>query len=438
MLQSNFKITLITIGEELLLGLTENTHLSYIGDQLRSRGISLTKSLVISDTSKDIEKDFLEAWEESDLVITTGGLGPTVDDLTKESIATALKETLVFDEGIAEQISSYFVQKKKETPENSLKQAYKFKDCEILPNEFGTAPGLYLNKGDKHLVMLPGPPSELRPIFETHVLPLLEECSLLNNKESYIQIRTIGVGESILETKLTPVFSEYENLSVAFCAHNGHVDIRLSFPKMSDDDQLLEAAKKCKTVLGLDFLCFGHDSLEKVVSNLMRRNGGTLAIAEGCTGGMLSSGITDIPGAAKFYLGGLTCYSIQSKIDLLHVPEDMIQQHSSISNEVAIAMASGVAEVFEAEYTLSTTGYSGPKGQENAVTQGVIYIGLHTNQGIWAKKLELEGNRQTIKKRVTLESLDWLRRILLEIPEDNREYLELRKESNEILDSFSS
>lgn len=439
MFPSQHKITLITLGEELLLGLTENSHLTYIGSQFRKRGITLYRNITISDSSEDIEEQFAAAWADSDLVITTGGLGPTIDDRTKESIASALQEDLVFDESIARRITEQFEKKDRTVTKNILKQAYRLENSEEIPNDSGTAPGLYLNKDNKHLIMLPGPPSELRPMFENYVFPILEKHGLVCGKEHYLQIRTIGLGESFLENKLDVIFSKYENLLVAYCAHNGHVDIRLSFAEEHyEEESLLEIAEKCKSALGLDFLCFGHDSLEKVVSNLLRRNGGSLAVAEGCTGGMLSNAFTDIPGAAKFYLGGLTCYSNQSKIDLLHVPEDMIHQHSSISDEVAVAMASGVAEVFESDFALSTTGYSGPKGEQNVNSRGIIYIGLHTNEGIWSRKLELRGDRQAIKKRTTLEALDWLRRILLETPNDDLEHLALKNESNNILKMFSN
>lgn len=434
---SNQKITLINLGEELLLGLTENTHLTYIGSQFRKRGIALNRSITISDSCEEIASQFAIAWEQSDLVITTGGLGPTIDDRTKESIALVLGEELVIDKISEERISEIFRKKNRTITENVLKQAYRFKNGNTIPNDFGTAPGLHYETSGKHLIMLPGPPSELRPMLERHVLPLLEKLSIVGEKENYLQIRTIGIGESQLEMKLQPIFEGYDDLIIAYCAHNGHVDIRLSTNDTEyNEETIFEVAQKCLKELGQDFLCFGHDSLERVVSNLLRRNGGSLAVAEGCTGGMLSNAFTDIPGAAKFYLGGLTCYSNQSKIDLLHVPEDMIHQHSSISDEVAVAMAAGVAEVFEADYTLSTTGYSGPKGEIDAHTQGTIFISLHTNEGIWSKKLELSGNRQAIKKRVTLEALDWLRRTILETPDDNHEQSALREEAKNILKSF--
>ncbi|MEM9157716.1 MAG: competence/damage-inducible protein A [Verrucomicrobiota bacterium] len=412
-MNSKKSFMLITLGEELLLGLTANGHLTFVGEQLRKRGVSMKANFTISDEAEDIADYFSYCWERADVVITTGGLGPTVDDRTKEAISEVLGEALVFDDSILEMIQDRFASLGKKMTDNNKKQAYRPRSAEVLYNPNGTAPGLWLEKEGKVLIMLPGPPSELQPMILDQVLPKLEEIGYIEESENFIQLRTIGIGESALETRMAPLFEDYENLVVAYCAHHGQVDMRISFSDTEDHEALLEIAEECKRILGDDFLCFGHDSVAKVVSDILRSRDKSFAVAESCTGGQLSNAFTNIPGASKFFLGGIVCYSNDTKIDLLDVPEEMIQQHTAVSAEVAIAMASGVSEALEAEYTLSITGYAGPLGGDDDKPVGTLFIGLHTPTGIWSKRIRSFGTRQAIKTRAVNAALDWLRRELI-------------------------
>ena len=410
---------LITLGDELLLGLTPNGHLTFVGDQLRRRGVSMRANFTISDESDDIADYFRYCWDKTDVLITTGGLGPTVDDRTKEAISEVLGEELIFDNSILEMIQSRFDTLGMVMTENNKKQAYRPQNAEVFYNPNGTAPGLWLEKDGKILIMLPGPPNELQPMLMDQVMPKLEKIGYVEESENYIQLRTIGIGESSLETMMKPLFDEHPGVGIAYCAHHGQVDMRISFSDTETSDQLLELAQTCKEMLGDDFLCYGHDSVAIVVSDILRSRGKSFAIAESCTGGQLANAFTNIPGASKFFLGGVVCYSNDTKIDLLNVPEDMIQQHTAVSPEVAIAMASGVSEVLEAEYSVSVTGYAGPLGGEDGTPVGTIYIGLHTPTGIWAKKIKSFGTRQALKTRAVNAALDWLRRELISEQSDD-------------------
>ncbi|MDI1319420.1 MAG: molybdopterin-binding protein, partial [bacterium] len=251
---------LLTLGDELLLGLTANGHLTWIGAELGRRGVQLARNVTISDEAPAIAAQFRESWAQADVLITTGGLGPTCDDRTREVLAAALGQPLVFDPAIERAINDRFAKFGRVPTANNLKQAYKFERGEVLPNANGTAPGLWVEQDGKVLIMLPGPPNEMRPMFTEQVVPRLTQMGLLAESEAYIQIRTAGVGESALETKFQPLFDRLPGISIAFCAHLGQVDCRISSPDgQYAMDILRSLADDCAALLGDDFVGFGHD-----------------------------------------------------------------------------------------------------------------------------------------------------------------------------------
>lgn len=416
------RFELITLGDELLLGLTANGHLTFIGSQLGRRGVMLARNVTVTDDADIIARQFRESWAQSDVIITTGGLGPTCDDRTREAIAQVLGLTLVFDSSIEKAIAERFARLGRKMTANNLKQAYRFKEGEVIPNANGTAPGLWVVIDGKVLCMLPGPPNELQPMFIEQVLPRLAALGYIYTREAYVQLRTAGLGESALEMKLQPVFDRYgEILSIAFCAHQGQVDCRLSSPSgRFGESKLFEIASECASLLGEDFMCYGHDSLAQVCADMLRAREVTLAVAETATGGLLANAFTDICGAPKFFAGGWVCYSNQAKVELLDVPEDILSQHGAVSPENAVAMATGAAEKLGADYALAITGFAGPAGGCDANPIGTIYIALYSPQGVWSKKLSYPGPRPTIKVRAVNAALDWLRRELIRshIPAD--------------------
>ena len=405
---------LITLGEELLLGLTRNGHLTYIGDQLRQRGITLHSNYTISDENQDIDEQFVFCWERSDVLITTGGLGPTVDDRTKEAIADALGESLLFDESILESIEERFRQIGRPMSVNNRKQAYRPESAVPLENPNGTAPGLWLEKDGKILIMLPGPPNELQPMFENQVVPRLEKLGLIDQGESYLQIRSIGVGESALETELRPLFDRHENLAVAYCAHQGQVDCRISFPDSAErEEELHQIGEECRRLLGADFLGYGHDSLPEIVLNSLKKHNASLALAESFTGGQIANAITDIPGASTVFNGSVVCYSDEVKINVLGVPEETIRKNTAVSEPAAEAMAAGVAERLNSTYAISATGYAGPDGGTEEAPVGTIFLGLHSPCGTEVHRYCWKIGRLAIKRRALHTALDLLRRKLV-------------------------
>lgn len=402
---------LLTLGDELLLGLTVNSHLTWIGAELGRRGILMQRNVTITDEADAIAAQFRESWAKADVIITTGGLGPTCDDRTREVLAQALGQKLIFDPVIEQAIVARFARSNRVPTANNLKQAYKFERSQVLANANGTAPGLWVEQDGKVLIMLPGPPNELRPMFTEQVIPRLAALGLLAESEAYIQIRTAGVGESALETKFQPLFDRYPELSVAFCAHLGQVDCRISSPDGRYSMEALRGlANECAVLLDEDFVCFGHDTMVKVVGDQLRAQGRTLAVAESCTGGLLANSFTDVCGATKFFQGGIVSYSNDSKMLLLDCPECLLSQHGAVSAECAVAMATGVAEQLSSDFGVAITGFAGPTGGVGDNPVGTIYIGMHAPGGDWSKKLSYPGPRCAVKERAVTAAIDWLRR----------------------------
>lgn len=406
---------LMTIGDELLLGLTANGHLQFIGAELGARGVELRRNVTVTDDADEISAQFRESWERSDVVIATGGLGPTCDDRTREAIAVVLGQKLVFDPEIEKRLVERFALFGRKMTPNNLKQAMRFERGDVLQNANGTAPGLWVEQDGKVLCMLPGPPNELQPMFTEQVIPRLVRLGLVLGREAYVQLRTAGVGESLLETRLQPIFDRYgPRLGVAFCAHAGHVDCRLSSPGGELVVAEVEAiAEECARLLGEDFVTYGNDSLAKVCADLLRSQEKLLAVAETATGGLLANAFTGLCGASKFFSGGCVCYSNDSMMQLLDVPECLLLQHGAVSAEAAVAMATGAAEKLGADYGLAITGFAGSCGGPNENPVGTIHMALHAPQGVWSRKHSYPGPRATVKRRAVNASLDWLRRELV-------------------------
>ncbi len=412
---SSLRYELLTIGDELLLGLTANGHLTFIGAQLGARGVELRRNVTVTDNAEDIALQFRESWARSDVVLVTGGLGPTCDDRTREAIAGVLGQRLVFDPRIEKHIQDRFVLFGRKMTPNNLKQAQRFERGDVLPNANGTAPGLWVEQEGKVLCMMPGPPNELQPMFTEQVLPRLAKAGLVQDGAAYVQIRTAGIGESLLETKLQPIFEKHgPGLGIAFCAHSGHVDCRLSSPAGElGPAEVAKVASECAQLLGEDFVILGDDSLAKVCADALRAQEKRVAVAEMATGGLLANAFTDICGASKFFSGGCVCYSNDSVVQLLDVPECLLLQHGAASPEAAVAMATGAAEKLGADYALSITGFAGPCGGPNENPVGTIFVALHAPHGVWSRKVSYPGPRTTIQRRAVNAALDWLRRELV-------------------------
>ncbi len=407
------RVDVINLGDELLLGLRDNGHLSYLGRELKRHGLEIRRNFVVRDNAEDIQQVFKNAWEDADIVITTGGLGPTSDDLTRETIAKALGVKLEFVDSVRVELEARFARHGRTVTANNLKQCYVLDGAEALPNPNGTAPGILFKQDGKLLIMLPGPGNELRPMFERDVLPRLQEENFFALEEQYLQLRSFGVGESLLENKLRPILKSHPELKVGYCAHEGLVDVRLSLANGTGSLADLRATgEQCMELLGEDFVCFGNHSIAEIAMSHLRAHHQTIAIAESCTGGLLSNAFTDVPGASQTFMGSVVCYHEDTKIEHLGIPESILMQHDVVSAETAVALATGAAESFSSDYGLSTTGFAGPTGGSSREPVGTVYFGLHTPSGAWTHRVQFSGDRLTVKARAVNAAVDWLRRKL--------------------------
>ncbi len=408
------RFELLTLGDELLLGRTPNSHLGFVGGRLSQRGVALAANIVLPDDAKEIGRQLAQSWKRADVVITTGGLGPTCDDRTRDAVAKLLGQKLVFDKSVEKAMRARFAKFGWPMSDNNLKQAWRPVGAKVLPNPHGTAPGLWIEQDGKVLVMLPGPPHELEPMWANEVLPRLVRKQLLGKSETWIQLRTAGVGESALETRLQPLLAKYPEIEVAFCAHPWAVDVRFGWRNAAAGAKRARLlADEAKILLGDDVFAEGNDSLSEAIADLLRLDEKRLAVAESGTGGMLATRFLDLPGSTKFFQGGVLCYRNAAKIILLDLPECLLEQHGAISAEIAAAMASGVSEKLVADYGLSITCCTGSSGCCDAKSAGTVFVGLHTPEGVWCRKLEYPAAIGAVRARSITAALDWLRRELL-------------------------
>ena len=408
---SKLKIEVLNLGDELLNGIRLNGHLTHFGEAFAERGLQVNRASQIPDDIDLIVQGLEQAWNFADVILVTGGLGPTSDDKTRDAVAKFLGAELKFSEKIEAEILDLFARRKRVMTDNNLRQCYVVDGAEVLENPNGTAPGQYIFKDNKHLFLLPGPSNELYPMFAKEVLERLEKLELLAPEDKYIQIRTSGLGESMLEQKVMPVLAEYPGIGVGYCAHLGLVDLRISkgVSKLTRD-QLQDVAEACKDELGPDFICFGDMTIAEVVYQQLRATDRSFSTAESCTGGLLSNAVTDVPGASKTFAGSVVCYNNDAKIQMLDVPEELLQQHGAVSRECAIAMVTGAAERFGSDFALSITGFAGPTGGTENDPVGTIYIGYYSPSGVWSRKETFIGDRNSIKTRAVHAAMDLMRR----------------------------
>ena len=414
------EIELINTGSELLLGRVLNTHQQWLGETLSDAGYILTRQETVPDTAEAICEAVKVALGRADLVITTGGLGPTSDDITRERIAGMLARPLHYDEAIAEHITSFFARRARPMPESVLVQAQVPEGAVVFSNEHGTAPGLAMElsgTGDggspPWLVMLPGPPRELRPMVEAQVMPFIQRELPLAAAFHCRTLRSMGIGESMVEdqllTRLRPLMDQ--GLDLGFCARTGQVDIRLCghgdvVPGLIDEAEALIRGEFGKYIYGTD-----GESIAQVVVEQLIENGETIAVAESCTGGFLGHHITGIPGASAVFLGGVLSYSNELKQKLLGVRGETLEQHGAVSKAVAMEMAEGARAATGADHALSVTGIAGPGGGSPEKPMGTVWLGLASaGQRPLAIRKHHPYDRETFKQVTVNQSLELLRR----------------------------
>jgi nicotinamide-nucleotide amidase len=380
-------VELINTGSELMLGRVLNTHQQWLCRQLADMGWVVTRQVAIADSVGDIERAVREGLARADLVIATGGLGPTSDDITRDVIARMFGKKLRQDPAVLAQIRHFFEIRNRSMPEGTHVEALVPEGAVVLPNAFGTAPGLALEArpnpfrdGGKPswLIMLPGPPRELRPMFTDSVVPLLRR--VLPPVDSFVcrTLRTTGLGESTVEEKVAgPLHAEVEaGLELGYCARPGQVDVRLAARGAEAADLVRRSEKIVREKVGLHVYGLDDTDLESVIIRLLTERKATLALAESCTGGCIAHRLTNVPGASAVLLAGLVTYSNQAKQKFLGVRAETLAQHGAVSEPVAREMAEGARKETGADYALSVTGIAGPGGGTPAKPVGTVFIGL--------------------------------------------------------------
>lgn len=408
------KAEIITVGTEILLGDIVNTNSQFLAKELASLGLDVYYQSTVGDNESRLMDTLNESLDRSDIIITTGGLGPTNDDITKEVAAKCFNQELVFYNDIWKDIKQYFEKIGVEPTENNKKQAYFPKDCIILNNSNGTAPGAILKKENKMIIVLPGPPKEMIPMFNNELKKHLE--NLTDYKLISRTLRFFGIGQSELEDKLSDIINNQTNPTIAPYAKEGEVTLRItakSYTKDDADNLIDEVENKIKTLVGKYLYGYGETTLEETVAKLLVEKNLTIAVSESCTGGMVSSMLIDYPGISQVFMEGCVTYSNEAKMSRLGVKKETLDSFGAVSTETAIEMAKGVAMNLKTNVGLSTTGIAGPGGGTTEKPVGLVYIGLYINGKTKVKKLNLAGSREKIRVKATKEALNFLRLELL-------------------------
>lgn len=421
------RIELINTGSELLLGLVLNTNQQWICRQLANRGYAVMRQVSVPDTGSAIEEAAREALSRADWVITTGGLGPTSDDLTREKIAGLLGCSLRLDPAVLRRIEARFAARGWPMPESTRVQALIPEGASVLTNDHGTAPGLLLRlepnpyrAGGRPswLAMLPGPPRELRPMFLEQLLPRILEYSPPAEPCAIRTLRTTGIGESMVEERIDGPLRPLADrgLEIGYCARPGEVDIRFVARGTEAAALIEQATEIARGAVGRHLFGEGEEEIETVVVRLLRERRRTVAVAESCTGGLLGHRITSVAGASEVFLGGWITYSNAAKATWLGVPAEILEAQGAVSEATARAMAAGARRLSGADYAVAITGIAGPSGGTPDKPVGTVFIALAGPEEVTVLNPRNAWDRATFQHVTTQQALELLRRALLPFP----------------------
>jgi len=404
---------LIAVGSELLEPWRTDTNGSYLARVLGERGIAVRFRTVVGDTAEDLEGAFRVALDRSDLIVATGGLGPTIDDLTREAVAALLGLPLLEDEGLAAAIEERFRRHGLTMPPQNRRQAMVPRGAEVLPNRLGTAPGLWIVRGDARLVLLPGVPEEMRQITEESVLPRLQGTG---ERFSHRIIKIAGLAESEVDRRLEPVARGAAPVAWTILASPAQVEIHLRerVPAGGRPEGIDRIDGEIAAVLGAHVAARDEETIEEVTGRLLVGRGATLATAESLTGGGIAERVTRIPGASRYFRGGVVSYVDEAKRDVLGVAPETLRDRGPVSRETAVEMARGVLRLFGSTWALSATGYAGPEGGGPDRPPGTTVLCLAGPGVETVRELNFPGTRDVVRERSCRSALDMLRRALLE------------------------
>ncbi|NPV52904.1 MAG: competence/damage-inducible protein A [Firmicutes bacterium] len=414
------KAEIITVGTELLLGHVIDTNSAYIATRLAEIGVDVFHKSSVGDNSGRIAAELLDALRRSDLVIITGGLGPTDDDLTKDVVASVLGEDMVLDEGSLERVKAFFAERGREMVESNIRQALLPRSARPIPNSRGTAPGVLVEKDGRTIICLPGVPREMKAMMEDAVIPYLaQKMQETGGGRAVIKSRILkitGMGESAVEEMVKDILRGQTNPTIAPLAYTGEVLLRITAKAPSEEEAVRlvsEVEDKLRERLG--HLVYGTDDdrLQTAVARLLLEKRVRLAVAESCTGGLLSSWLTSVPGISEAYLLGVVSYSNTSKTRILGVEEHVLGRFGAVSRETALAMARGARRAAGADIGLGITGIAGPGGGSASKPVGLVYMALVSGTSAWSCRSVFPGDRDEVRERAAKQALNMLRLHLL-------------------------
>jgi nicotinamide-nucleotide amidase len=408
-------VTVVSIGDELLIGQTVNTNASWIGQEISKIGGNVIEGLTISDKAQDILTTVDYALNTSDVVIITGGLGPTKDDITKHTLANYFETELEIHQPTLEKITSYFTMRNRPMLESNIQQAELPKNCTILTNNYGTAAGMWFEKNGKIVISLPGVPYEMKGIMTEEVFPRMKERFQLNSMY-HKTILTQGIGESFLAEKLTNWENRVraEGFGLAYLPSPGIVKLRISSPNGDKDKGRIENyLSEVKNTLPEAVFGYENETLPEIIGNLLRDRHLKIGTVESCTSGLLANQIVTISGASDYFEGSLLTYSYKLKEEILGISNSTLLDNGAVSEIVALQMAEKGLEKLDVDICLSTTGIAGPAGGTEDKPVGLVWIGLATKNGVKARKFQFGDNRERNIQMTVLSALNWLRYELL-------------------------
>ncbi|MDT5296147.1 MAG: nicotinamide-nucleotide amidase [Acidobacteriota bacterium] len=406
---------IIAVGSELLTPFRTDTNSLWLTDRLNTVGVEVKLKTIVGDDDARLEETIRDAVKRSGIVVITGGLGPTEDDITRKITARALGRRLLLDEKVLEEIRERFLHWGRKMPEINARQAMVIEGAEVLANPNGSAPGMYVEHENRVLVLLPGPPREMKPMFDELVLPRLSGRAG-GVRVARRVLRVAGLGESAVDERIAPVYTQYKNPQTTILFTNTDIEIHLTAQGKTEPEAelLLDGlAGQIEERLGDSVFAFRGETMEAVVGLRLAVGGFTLAVAESCTGGLVAHRLTEVAGSSTYFTEGVVTYSNESKTRLLDVPAELIESRGAVSAEVAEAMAEGVKRRAGTDFGLAVTGVAGPGGGSTEKPVGLVYVALADDAHTEHRRLMLPGDRHLIRWRASQSALDLLRRRLI-------------------------
>jgi nicotinamide-nucleotide amidase len=403
---------IIAVGSELLTPSRIDTNSLYLTQKLNERGIEVVGKSIAGDDRERLANEIRRARKSSPLLILTGGLGPTLDDVSREAAADALGRDLVFHQEVVDAIEARFRRRNRVMSENNRRQALILDGAEILPNPNGTAPGQWLEDEGGILVLLPGPPRELKPMFEEQCLPRL--ARIPSPYQYYtLSMRVAGLPESEVDQRVGPIYSAEKRVATTILASPGEIQLHLRARASTQDEarQIAEAlGQKVEAELAPYVFTRKDEPIEQVVARLFREQGKTLAVAESCTGGLLAERITSAPGSSEYFVGGFVTYTEGAKAGWLGVKDSTLREFGAVSKETAEEMALAVRSKAKASIGVSTTGIAGPGGGSEKTPVGTVFIGVADAQGVEVTEIHVGGERDLVRMFAVQKAMDLVRR----------------------------